>query len=110
MNIITELNDENFQEQVLKSKDFVLVDFWAEWCNPCKILTPILEEVAKSYYKKITFFKLNVEKNPKTAPIYSIRGIPALLLFHNSEVLATKIGAISKIQLKKFLDENTQQI
>lgn len=108
MNKIIELTDQNFKEKVLESKNFVLVDFWAEWCNPCKMLSPILEEIAKEYHHKITFGKLNIEENPKTAPIYSIRGIPALLLFRDSEVLATKVGAISKLQLKNFLDENIQ--
>ncbi|QCI25207.1 thioredoxin TrxA [Buchnera aphidicola (Rhopalosiphum padi)] len=108
MKKIIELTDQNFEEEVLQSKNFVLVDFWAEWCNPCKILAPILEEVAQEYFDKIKFGKLNIEKNPNTAPIYSIRGIPALLLFHEREVLATKVGAISKIQLKDFLDENIQ--
>ncbi|CAL4325968.1 Thioredoxin 1 [Buchnera aphidicola (Protaphis terricola)] len=106
MNNIIELTDHNFEEKVLNSKKFILVDFWAEWCNPCKMLAPILEEIADEYAKKVKVTKLNIEKNPKTAPIYSIRGIPALLLFHNSHVVATKIGAISKLELKKFLDEN----
>lgn len=106
MNKIIELTDQNFKEKVLlKSKNFILVDFWAEWCNPCKILAPILDEISKEYLDKITIFKLNIEKNPNTAPIYSIRSIPTLLLFHNSEILATKVGAVSKLQLKEFLDE-----
>ncbi|AAM68107.1 thioredoxin TrxA [Buchnera aphidicola] len=106
MNKIIELTDQNFEKEVLEHKSFVLVDFWAEWCNPCKILAPILEEIAQEYFNKIKVGKLNIEKNPNTAPIYSIRGIPALLLFHGREVLATKVGAISKLQLKDFLDEN----
>ena len=106
MSNIIELTDQNFEETVLKKKGFMLVDFWADWCNPCKILAPILEEIANEYLNKIKVGKLNIEKNPKTAPMYSIRGIPALLLFHQSQVLATKIGAISKLQLQKFLDEN----
>ncbi|QCI17388.1 thioredoxin TrxA [Buchnera aphidicola (Aphis helianthi)] len=106
MNNIIELTDQNFEEKVLKKTGFILVDFWAEWCNPCKMLAPILEEIANEYVNKIQIGKLNIEKSPKTAPMYSIRGIPALLLFHNSQVLATKIGAISKLQLQTFLDEN----
>ena len=106
MSNIIELTDQNFEETVLKKKGFMLVDFWADWCNPCKILAPILEEIANEYLNKIKVGKLNIEKNPKTAPMYSIRGIPALLLFHQSQVLATKIGAISKLQLQEFLDEN----
>ncbi|QCI16808.1 thioredoxin TrxA [Buchnera aphidicola (Aphis craccivora)] len=106
MNNIIELTDQNFEEKVLKTTGFILVDFWADWCNPCKMLAPILEEIANEYINKIQIGKLNIEKNPKTAPMYSIRGIPALLLFHKSQVLATKIGAISKLQLQNFLDEN----
>ncbi|QCO71130.1 thioredoxin TrxA [Buchnera aphidicola] len=106
MNKIVKLTDQNFKEEVLNSKSFVLVDFWAQWCNPCKILAPILEEISKEYSNKIIIGKLNIEENPNTAPVYSIRSIPTLLLFHNSEVLATKVGAISKLQLKEFLDEH----
>lgn len=106
MNNIIELTDQNFESKVLKRKGLILVDFWAEWCNPCKMLAPILEEIANEYINKIKIGKLNIEKNPKTAPMYSIRGIPALLLFHESQVLATKIGALSKLQLQNFLDEN----
>ncbi|QCI23016.1 thioredoxin TrxA [Buchnera aphidicola] len=106
MNKIVKLTDENFKEKVLNSKNFVLVDFWAQWCNPCKILAPILEEISTEYSNKIIIGKLNIEENPNTAPLYSIRSIPTLLLFHNSEVLATKVGAISKLQLKEFLDEH----
>lgn len=106
MNKIIELTDQNFKEKVLQIKGFILVDFWADWCHPCKILGPILEEISKEYSDTITIGKLNIEKHPNTAPIYSIRSIPTLLLFHNSEVLATKVGALSKLQLKAFLDEN----
>ncbi|WP_284443201.1 thioredoxin TrxA [Buchnera aphidicola] len=106
MNKIVKLTDQNFKEEVLNSKSFVLVDFWAQWCNPCKILAPILEEISKEYSNKIIIGKLNIEENTNTAPVYSIRSIPTLLLFHNSEVLATKVGAISKLQLKEFLDEH----
>jgi len=106
MNQIIELTDQNFQEKVLKSKNFILVDFWAEWCNPCKMLAPILEEISKEYSDKIIVAKLNIEENPNTAPVYSIRSIPTLLLFYDSEVLATKVGAASKLELKEFLDKN----
>ncbi|QCI22413.1 thioredoxin TrxA [Buchnera aphidicola] len=105
MNNIIELTDQNFEEKVLKIKDFILVDFWAEWCNPCKILAPILNEISEEYHNKIIIGKLNIEKHPNTAPVYSIRSIPTLLLFFNGEVVATKVGAISKLQLKEFLDE-----
>lgn len=105
MNKIIELTDQNFSEKVLKSKNFFLVDFWAEWCNPCKILAPILNEISEEYSGKIIIGKLNIEKHSDTAPIYSIRSIPTLLLFRNGEVLATKVGAISKLQLKEFLNK-----
>jgi len=106
MHKIIELTDQNFKEKVLQYKNFILVDFWAEWCNPCKIIAPVLKEIAKEYFNKIIIGKLNIEKHPKTAPIYSVRGIPTLLLFNNGEVLATKVGAISKLELKEFLDEH----
>ncbi|CAL4326643.1 thioredoxin TrxA [Buchnera aphidicola] len=106
MNKIIELTDKNFQEIVLNKTGFMLVDFWAPWCNPCKILAPILEEISKEYHNSIIFGKLNIEENPNTAPIYSIRSIPTLLLFKNGQVLSTKVGALSKLQLKEFLDEH----
>jgi thioredoxin 1 len=106
MNKIIKLTDQNFEEKVLKSRNFFLVDFWAPWCNPCKILAPILEEISEEYSDKIIIGKLNIEDNPNTAPVYSIRSIPTLLLFHNAKVLTTKVGAVSKLQLKEFLDEN----
>ncbi|WP_422667464.1 thioredoxin TrxA [Buchnera aphidicola] len=106
MNKIIELTDQNFEIEVLQEKNFVLVDFWAEWCNPCKMISLILEEIANEYSNKIKVGKLNIEKNPNTPPIYSIRSIPTLLLFSNNAVIATKVGAISKIELKTFLDEN----
>ncbi|QCI24087.1 thioredoxin TrxA [Buchnera aphidicola (Macrosiphoniella sanborni)] len=107
MKKIIELTDQNFKKEVLQSKNFFLVDFWAEWCNPCKMLAPILEEIAEEY-PNISVGKLNIEKHSNTAPMYSIRSIPTLLLFYNNEVLATKIGAVSKIELKKFLDDNIE--
>ncbi|QIE02258.1 thioredoxin [Buchnera aphidicola] len=109
MNTIIELTEHNFTEQVLQSKNFFLVDFWAPWCNPCKILAPILEEIAIEY-SSISIGKVNIEKYSNIAPTYSIRSIPTLLLFYKSEVLATKIGAISKIQLKEFLDEHIKKM
>ncbi|WP_343152732.1 thioredoxin TrxA [Buchnera aphidicola] len=102
--IITNLNDSEFEEKILEEEGICLVDFWAEWCNPCKILSPILEEIAKEYINKIKIFKINIDENPNTAPKYSIKGIPTLLLFSKGKLIATKVGAISKSQLKKFLD------
>lgn len=108
MNTIIELTDQNFEQKVLQSKNFFLVDFWAEWCNPCKILAPILEEITKEY-PNVSIGKLNIEKYSNMASVYSIRSIPTLLLFYNNSVLATKVGAVSKIELKEFLDKNIQK-
>ena len=83
-----------------------IVDFYATWCGPCKMIAPILDEIADEYQGKLTVAKLNIDQNPGTAPKYGIRGIPTLLLFKNGEVAATKVGALSKGQLKEFLDAN----
>lgn len=102
-NYTIELTDDNFKKYILESKKMVLVDFWADWCNPCKILAPILEEIAQEYINDLVVAKINVDKNSKIAPKYSIRGIPALLLFKDNELIGTKVGALSKIQLHNFL-------
>jgi thioredoxin 1 len=103
---IIQLTDANFEQDVLKADRPVIVDFWAEWCGPCKMIAPILEEVAKEYSDKITIGKLNVDQNAETAPKYGIRGIPTLLLFKDGNVAATKVGALSKTQLIEFIDAN----
>ncbi|EPM0207749.1 thioredoxin TrxA [Proteus mirabilis] len=104
---ILHLSDNTFDVDVLQATGPVLVDFWAEWCGPCKMIAPILDEVATEYAgKKLTVAKLNIDENPATAPKYGIRGIPTLILFKNGAVAATKVGALSKTQLKEFLDEN----
>ena len=90
----------------MNSSDPVLVDYWAEWCGPCKMIAPVLEEVAKEYSGKVRIAKLNIDDNPNTPPKYGIRGIPTLMLFKNGEVEATKVGAVSKSQLTAFLDGN----
>ncbi len=105
-NIIT-LADASFEQDVLQSELPVIVDFWAEWCGPCKMIAPILEEVAKEYAGKVTIGKLNVDQNTETSPKYGIRGIPTLLLFKDGAVVATKVGALSKTQLIEFIDANT---
>jgi thioredoxin 1 len=91
---------------VLQSDKPVLIDYWAEWCGPCKMIAPVLDEVASEYSDKIRVAKLNIDDNPATPPKYGIRGIPTLMLFKNGEVEATKVGAVSKAQLTAFLDEN----
>lgn len=94
---IVQLSDESFESDVLNSDKPVLVDFWAEWCGPCKMIAPILDEIANDFGDRITVGKLNVDHNNQTPPKYGIRGIPTLLLFKNGEVAGTKVGALSKL-------------
>ena len=103
--IIT-LTDDSFETEVLQSSIPVLVDYWAEWCGPCKTIAPILEEIAQEYAGKIKVAKINIDDNSKTAPKYGVRGIPTLMLFKGGDVEATKVGALSKSQLTAFLDQN----
>jgi len=103
---IIHVSDDSFEQEVLQSEKPVLIDYWAEWCGPCKMIAPVLEEVASEYSDKIRVAKLNIDENPATPPKYGIRGIPTLMLFKNGEVEATKVGAVSKAQLAAFLDEN----
>ncbi|MCW7549093.1 thioredoxin TrxA [Photorhabdus sp. APURE] len=103
---IIHLSDASFDTDVLNAAGPVLVDFWAAWCGPCKMIAPILDEIAPEYSGKLTIAKLNIDENPVTAPKYGIRGIPTLLLFKDGQVAATKVGALSKTQLKEFLDAN----
>lgn len=103
---IVSLTDASFEEDVIKSSTPVLVDYWAEWCGPCKSIAPILEEIAEEYAGKLIVGKLNIDDNTGTAPKYGIRGIPTLMLFKDGEVEATKVGALNKSQLTAFLDQN----
>jgi thioredoxin 1 len=98
--------DDKFEDDVLKSDVPVLVDYWAEWCGPCKMIAPILDNVAEEYEGKLRIVKLNIDENPSTPPKYGIRGIPTLMLFKNGQVEATKVGALSKSQLAAFIDTN----
>lgn len=99
-------SDANFDKDVLKSETPVLVDFWAEWCQPCKMIGPIVEEIAREYSGRVKVFKMNVDDSTETSAKYGIRGIPSLLIFREGDVIATKVGALSKSQLVTFLDEN----
>lgn len=103
---ITHVTDDSFDSEVLKADGPVLVDYWAEWCGPCKMISPVLEEIAQEYNGKVKITKLNIDENPGTPPKYGIRGIPTLMLFKGGNVEATKVGAVSKSQLSAFIDEN----
>jgi thioredoxin 1 len=106
MSGINHVTDASFEQEVLKAPGPVLVDFWAEWCGPCKMIGPVLEEISGDYSGKLKIAKLNIDENPQTPPKYGIRGIPTLMLFKNGQVEATKVGAVSKSQLAAFIDGN----
>jgi thioredoxin 1 len=103
---ITHLSDDAFEQEVLQSPLPVLVDYWAEWCGPCKMIAPILDEISREYQGRLKVAKLNIDDNQQTPPKYGIRGIPTLMLFKNGNVEATKVGALSKSQLTAFIDSN----
>ena len=103
---IVHVTDDSFEHEVLRSNEPVLVDYWADWCGPCKMIAPVLDEIADEYAGKVKVAKLNIDENPNTPPRYGIRGIPTLMLFKAGEVEATKVGAVSKSQLTAFIDSN----
>jgi thioredoxin 1 len=106
MSDIKYTSDTSFEADVLKSDQPVLVDYWAEWCGPCRMIAPILDEVAGDYQGRLKIAKLNVDENQATPAKYGIRGIPTLMLFKNGAVVGTKVGALSKSQLTAFIDSN----
>jgi len=103
--LIKHVTDATFEADVLKSTQPILVDYWAEWCGPCKMIAPILDEVSTTYQGKLNIAKMNVDENREVPARYGIRGIPTLMLFRNGELAATKVGAMSKAQLTAFIDQ-----
>ncbi|GJM05053.1 MAG: thioredoxin [marine bacterium B5-7] len=103
---ILHVTDSSFEDEVLKSELPVILDFWAEWCGPCKMIAPILDQIAEQYKDKLTVAKINIDDNQGTPQTYGVRGIPTLILFKNGEAAATKVGAASKSQLEAFIDTN----
>ncbi|MAS10076.1 thioredoxin TrxA [Endozoicomonas sp. G2_2] len=103
---IIKVSDDSFDNEVLSASGPVLVDYWAEWCGPCKMIAPVLDEIADEYDGRLTVAKLNIDDNPNTPPRYGIRGIPTLMLFKDGEVAGTKVGSVSKTQLTEFVDQH----
>ena len=103
---IVHVSDSSFEQDVLKSSVPVLLDFWAEWCGPCKMIAPILDQIAAEYAGKVVVAKMNVDENPRTPMKFSVRGIPTLILFKNGQLQGQKIGAVRKADVAAFLDSN----
>lgn len=106
MSSIAAISDDSFESEVISSDVPVVVDFWAQWCGPCKALAPIIEELAQKYGDKVKFVKLDVDQNPNTPPKFGVRGIPTLILFKDGQVKATQVGLLSKGDLAQFIDGN----
>lgn len=102
------ITDDSFEQTVINSSTPVLLDFWAEWCGPCRALTPVLEEVATKYSSKVTFAKMNVDENQEVPAKFGIRGIPTLLLFKDGEMIATRVGSATKSQIEAFIDSHIE--
>jgi thioredoxin 1 len=105
--IAKSVTDQSFEDQVLKSSRPVLVDYWAEWCGPCKMIGPIVEESAAKYADRLTVAKLNIDESPSTPSRYNVRGIPTLMLFKDGQPVATHVGSLSKGQLQAFIEKHT---
>ena len=103
---IVHVSDSSFEQDVLKSNIPVLLDFWAEWCGPCKMIAPMLDQIAAEYAGKVVVAKMNVDENPRTPMKFSVRGIPTLILFKNGQLQGQKIGAVRKADVAAFLDSN----
>ena len=103
---IIEITDETFEQEVLKADVPVLIDYWADWCGPCKMIGPILDELADEYDGQLKIVKLDIDDHPQTAPKYSVRSIPTMMIFKDGNVQATKVGGVSKSQLISFIEDN----